>query len=216
MVTSWYLVVPVFLSFPVCRLPFRLLITNFIFHISLTEKQTEYLHVSFGLLVLFWRYRPCHNVDNFRIFKPQQDKTNKITYARNGDISSLAFAQFHGLVRVFAVRMKPYVLIYPIAISQNFSANFRGISPRNLAEKPLGDKSDIYFSPWIFFFRARGVPRRNAKKELFSWADLYLMQSANEKLKLISDNKPAYPHLNEANILIYTRRGLINAYVKRK
>ena len=67
-----------------------------------------------------------------------------------------------------------------------------------------------------FFFRARGVPRRNAKKELFSWADLNLMQSANEKLKLISDNKLAYPHLNEANILIYIRRGLINAYVKRK
>ena len=53
-------------------------------------------------------------------------------------------------------------------------AKFRGVSPRNFAEKTLGEISDFYFSPRKKIFRARGVPRRNAKKELFSWADLYI------------------------------------------
>ena len=42
---------------------------------------------------------------------------------------------------------------------------FRGVSPRNVAEKTLGEISDFYFSPRKQLFRARGVPRRNAKKK---------------------------------------------------
>ena len=53
-------------------------------------------------------------------------------------------------------------------------AKFRGVSPRTFAEKTLGEISDFYFPPRKNLFRARGVPRRNAKKELFSWADLYV------------------------------------------
>ena len=58
---------------------------------------------------------------------------------------------------------------------RSFSANFYGVSPRNFAEKTLGEISDFYFSPQKKKkkFRERGVPWRNAKKELFSWADLY-------------------------------------------
>ena len=61
-------------------------------------------------------------------------------------------------------------------MSRSFSENVRRVSPRNFAEKTLGEISDF-----LFFsakkkkkkkIRARGVPRRNAKKELFSWADL--------------------------------------------
>ena len=49
----------------------------------------------------------------------------------------------------------PYLLI----------AKFRGVSPRNVAEfLSFSSKTN---------FRARGVPWRNAKKELFAWADLY-------------------------------------------
>ena len=55
-------------------------------------------------------------------------------------------------------------------------AKFRGLSlrtsPRNFAEKTLGEISDFYFSPRKELFRARGVPQRNTKKELFSLADL--------------------------------------------
>ena len=46
-------------------------------------------------------------------------------------------------------------------ISRSFSANFRGVSQRNFAEKTLGEISNFYF------FRARCVPRRNAKKRAF-------------------------------------------------
>ena len=53
-------------------------------------------------------------------------------------------------------------------ISRSFSANFRGETPRNFAEKTLGEISDFYFSPRKKLFRARGVPRRNAKKKAFS------------------------------------------------
>ena len=52
-------------------------------------------------------------------------------------------------------------------------AKFRGVSPRNFAEKILGEISD-YFSSRKKIYRARGVLRRNAKKEPFSWADLYV------------------------------------------
>ena len=58
-------------------------------------------------------------------------------------------------------------------MSRSFSANFCGVSPRKFAEKTLGEISDFYFSPRKKLLRARGVPRRNAKKELLSWADLY-------------------------------------------
>ena len=54
-------------------------------------------------------------------------------------------------------------------------AKFRGVSPRNLANfggENLRRNNDFYFSPRKNKFRARGVPRRNAKKELFSWPDL--------------------------------------------
>ena len=83
--------------------------------------------------------------------------------------------------------LDPYL---PIAkCSWSVSAKSRGVSPRNLAEffrelfrvspqnfteKTLGEISDFYFSPRKQLFRARGVPRRNARKELFSWADLYM------------------------------------------
>ena len=48
--------------------------------------------------------------------------------------------------------------------SRSFSAKCRGESPRNFAEKTLGEISDFYFPPRKKLFRARGVPRRNAKK----------------------------------------------------
>ena len=47
------------------------------------------------------------------------------------------------------------------------SAKSRGVFPRNVSEKTLGEISDFYFSPRKKLFRARGVPRRNAQKELF-------------------------------------------------
>ena len=85
-------------------------------------------------------------------------------------ISGWAFAQFLRLIRVLAVRMKkPSVLTYPSRncaeflreISRSFSANFRG-------EKPRRNKWSLFFSAiFFFFFCARGVPRRNAKRELF-------------------------------------------------
>ena len=52
-------------------------------------------------------------------------------------------------------------------MSRSFFAKCRRVFPRNFAEKTLGEISDILFSPRKSFFRARGVPRRNAKKELF-------------------------------------------------
>ena len=74
-------------------------------------------------------------------------------------------------------------------ISRIFSAKCRGMSPRNVreflrellrsfsakfAEKTLGEISDfLFFSAKTKIFRARGVPRWNAKNEFFSWADLY-------------------------------------------
>ena len=48
---------------------------------------------------------------------------------------------------------------------RSFSANFRGVSPRKFAEKTLGEIIHFYFSPRKKIFRARGVPRRNAKKK---------------------------------------------------
>ena len=45
--------------------------------------------------------------------------------------------------------------------------NFRGESPPNFAEKTLGEIIHFYFSPRKTLFRARGVPRRNAKKKSF-------------------------------------------------
>ena len=58
---------------------------------------------------------------------------------------------------------------------RSFSAICRGVSPRNFAEKAFGEIIHFYFSPRKKIFRAKGVPRRNAKKELFySLADLYV------------------------------------------
>ena len=61
-------------------------------------------------------------------------------------------------------------------MSRSFSANFRGVSPRNFAEKTFGEIIRFFFSPPKNLYRTRGVPRRNAKKELFSGADLYMRQ----------------------------------------
>ena len=58
-------------------------------------------------------------------------------------------------------------------ISRSFSANFRGVSPQNFAEKTLGEISDFYFPPRKKLFRARSVLRRKVKQELFFWSDLY-------------------------------------------
>ena len=75
----------------------------------------------------------------------------------------LPIAKFRGVsLRNFAECLRE--------ISLSFSAKFRGES--------LGEISDFYFSARKKIFRARGVPRRNAKKELFSWADLYIKVSA--------------------------------------
>ena len=62
-------------------------------------------------------------------------------------------------------------------ILQSFSANFRGVSPRNFAEKTLVEIIHFYFSPRKKLFHATCVPRRNAKEELFSWADLYFLSN---------------------------------------
>ena len=59
-------------------------------------------------------------------------------------------------------------------MSRIFFANLREVSPRNFAEKTIGEISDLYFSPRKKLFRARDVSLRNAKKELVSWADLYI------------------------------------------
>ena len=52
----------------------------------------------------------------------------------------------------------------------------RKISP-SFSLKPLGEISN--FSPRNFAFRARGVSRWNARKELFPWADLYIKPLAS-------------------------------------
>ena len=58
-------------------------------------------------------------------------------------------------------------------MSRSFSAKCRGVSQQTFAEflwdisrRKLGEISDFYFSPRKHLFRARGVPRRHAKKEL--------------------------------------------------
>ena len=63
-------------------------------------------------------------------------------------------------------------------ILRSFPANIRG-------ENPLRNKWFLFFSANFFFFFffffvcvcvcARGIPRRNAKKSFFSWADLYAL-----------------------------------------
>ena len=58
------------------------------------------------------------------------------------------------------------------------------VSLRTFTKKSLGEISDFYFSPRKIFFHARGVPQRNAKKELFSWADLYVKQRIHNGLKI--------------------------------
>ena len=59
-------------------------------------------------------------------------------------------------------------------ISQSYSAKCRRVSPRTFAKKTLGEISKFYFSPRKKIFCVRGEPRRNAKKELFFLADLYV------------------------------------------
>ena len=107
-----------------------------------------------------------------RIFKPQQYKTNKnmcrvetrislgvCSVSRSGQ--SLCYPLDESLI--------PYL---PIAISRIFSVNFHGMSPRKLSAKKVFIAYlftfFFYFSPPKTVFRAKGVPRRNAKKkELF-------------------------------------------------
>ena len=75
-------------------------------------------------------------------------------------------------------------------------AKFRGVSQRNVTEflcklsrsfsaKTLGEISNFYFSLQKNLFRARVVPRRNAKKELFSWADLYLLLTISKYKEML-------------------------------
>ena len=67
--------------------------------------------------------------------------------------------------------------------SLSFSAkSCRRLSPRTFAEKTLGEISDFCFSPRKKLFRKKGVPRRNAKKVLFSCADLYTIYDIINKL----------------------------------
>ena len=61
-------------------------------------------------------------------------------------------------------------------------AKLRRVPPRTFAENTLCEISDFHFSPRKKKkkkkkknFRARGVTRRNAMKEFFSWADLYVL-----------------------------------------
>ena len=59
-------------------------------------------------------------------------------------------------------------------------AKFHQVSPRNLAEfLRETTRRNKKFSPRNFAFRAMCVSRRNAKKELFSWADLYIKPLAS-------------------------------------
>ena len=82
-------------------------------------------------------------------------------------------------------------------ISRSFSSKSRGVSLRNVAgvlREHLRSFSAKYrggnprWNKWFFFFsrkklfRARGVARRNAKKELLSCADLYVNQSQSTSL----------------------------------
>ena len=48
-----------------------------------------------------------------------------------------------------------------------FLREFLGVSPRNFVEKTLGEISDFLFFSAKEFFSRKGVPKRNAKKELF-------------------------------------------------
>ena len=75
--------------------------------------------------------------------------------------------------------LSPYLPI--VKFREKFCVKCRGVSPRNVAEKILGDIIIFYFSPRKKIFRARGVPRRNVKNELFSWADLYTRNSLSKE-----------------------------------
>ena len=62
--------------------------------------------------------------------------------------------------------------------SRSFSAGFHGVSPRNIGEKKKMVCANLCEISWSFLRESsrlrifvRGV---NAKKELFSWADLYI------------------------------------------
>ena len=79
-------------------------------------------------------------------------------------------------------------------MSRSFSANFRGVSPCILAEKTLVEICDFYFSLRKNLVRARGVPRRKAKKEYFSWADLYILM--NLEYKRMSDLSLCLAHIS--------------------
>ena len=62
--------------------------------------------------------------------------------------------------------------------SRSVSASFRGVSPRNLAEKKMvcSNLCEISRSFLRESSRLRIFVRAvNAKKELFSWADLYII-----------------------------------------
>ena len=71
-------------------------------------------------------------------------------------------------------------------MSRSFSTNFRGVSSAKFhGENPRRNKWLLFFSAKKKLFRARSVPRRNAKKELFSWADMCVMTAIHrQKAKL--------------------------------
>ena len=101
-------------------------------------------------------------------------------------ISGWAFAQFLRLIRVLGTLGNLRSLPTHRKISRSFSAKFRGVSPRNVsanfcgvsprnfAEKTLGEIS-------VFFFSAKnnishkGCTAAKREKDLFSWADLYML-----------------------------------------
>ena len=100
------------------------------------------------------------------------------------------------LISALTVRMK--VLTYPSRIfaeflrkmSLSFSKNFCGFSPQNLAEKTLSKISHFYFSPRNKKIHARGVSQRNTKKELFSWADLYIQHTYRQQRPTYTISSP--------------------------
>ena len=75
-------------------------------------------------------------------------------------------------------------------IALGFSAKSCGGSPRTFAEKTFSEISDFYFYLRNKFFRARDVLRRNAKKDLFSWTDLYVCMYVCQHFQTSSPLKP--------------------------
>ena len=74
----------------------------------------------------------------------------------------------------------PYLHIakFLCKMSRSVSANFRRVSPGNIAEKTLGKKSDFYFCPQKQLFCARGFLQWNAKKRAFflGWSVVQILE----------------------------------------